>query len=268
MNLFKRQIVVIIAFIAFAAALPPVCRAGQYLVAIGGGERPQEALKAFILRSGGERAKILVITWASGAPDESFSSIKRDLTAVGAATVVQSPQAPLDAGSRAQLIAMLSDATGIFFSGGDQNRIMDVLADQELLALIRKKYASGTPVAGTSAGAAVLSDPMMTGEADLKLLDGNRVGIRPGLGLVPGVIIDQHFLVRQRHNRLFGLLIRFPGTIGIGIDEDTAVAIEDNRRLQVFGKTFVMIATPKGKSHRFSVSFISSGEVFDLKKLR
>ncbi|MER3631652.1 MAG: cyanophycinase, partial [Blastocatellia bacterium] len=165
----------------------------------------------------------------------------------------------------ARFISMLADATGVFFSGGDQNRIMDILADQELLALVCEKYWSGTP---TSAGAAVMSDPMMTGEADLKLPDGKRAGIRSGLGLIPGLIIDQHFLVRQRHNRLFGLLMRFPGTIGIGIDEDTAVAVEDNRTAQVFGKSFVMFAVPMGKTGSFSITFLAAGEVFELKRRR
>ncbi|MCV5111842.1 hypothetical protein OFM52_31795, partial [Escherichia coli] len=76
------------------------------------------------------------------------------------------------------------------------------------------------------------------------------------MGLIEDVIFDQHFLVRQRHNRLFGLLIRFPDALGIGIDEDTAVLIEDNRRLTVVGKTFVMIAFSKNKSRFFNVMFL------------
>ena len=121
--------------------------------------------------------------------------------------VEHAPIRPLDAEKRVKFVEQLNSASGVFFSGGDQNRIMDVLADEGLFQMIKSKYNSGTPFGGTSAGAAVMSDPMMTGEADLKILDGTKVGVRKGLGLLPSVIFDQHFLVRQRHNRLFGLII-------------------------------------------------------------
>ena len=145
---------------------------------------------------------------------------------------------------------------------------MDVLADEGLLQLVKAKYNSGTPFGGTSAGAAVMSDPMMTGEADLKILDGTKVGVRKGLGLLPNVIFDQHFLVRQRHYRLFGLIIANTKMLGIVIDESTSVMIEDNRRLTVVGKTQVMFVNSKKGVQPFSLSFLKAGEHFDLKKLK
>ena len=153
----------------------------------------------------------------------------------------------------------------MFFSGGDQNRIMDVLADEELLKLLKAKYNAGAPFGGTSAGAAVMSDPMMTGEADLKILDGSKVGVRKGLGLIPNVMFDQHFLARQRHNRLFGFVQRNPQFLGIGIDEDTAVLIEDNRRITVAGGTQVMLIDGKGREGAMLVHIVRSGERFDAK---
>ncbi len=238
----------------------------QRLLVVGGGERPPEAMKKFVEWSGGTKSHILAITWASGVPDESFASLKTGFEAAGAAVVEHAPIRPLDAGKRARFIKQLNAATGVFFSGGDQNRIMDVLADQELLTLIRKKYDAGTPFGGTSAGAAVMSDPMMTGEADLKILDGKKVGVRKGLGLIPNVMFDQHFLVRQRHNRLFGFLIENPKYLGVGIDEDTAVLIEDNRQLTVAGKTQVMFIHSKDTKQPFLVSFLSPTQQFDLNK--
>lgn len=92
MQRFTRHVLVALAFVLFAVVLPPVCHAGKYLVAIGGGERPAEAIKAFVSRSGGSRAKILVITWASNVPDESFAAIMRDLDGFGA-TAVAAPRA-------------------------------------------------------------------------------------------------------------------------------------------------------------------------------
>ncbi|MGD9561997.1 MAG: cyanophycinase [Pyrinomonadaceae bacterium] len=245
-----------------------VAAAQQRLLVVGGGDRPDEAVKKFVEWSGGEKARLLMITWASGVPEESFKALREDFSIVPGVTVEHAAMRPLDAEKRSKFIDQLKAATGVFFSGGDQNRIMDVLADEELLKLIREKYSDGTPFGGTSAGAAVMSDPMMTGEADLKVLDGSKVGVRRGLGLLPGVIFDQHFLVRQRHNRLFGLIMVNPKMLGIGIDEDMAVLVEDNRDLEVVGKTYVMfVRSPNGRQP-YSVSFLKDGERFDLKKHR
>lgn len=240
--------------------------AQQRLLVVGGGERPADAMKKFVEWSGGSKAKILAITWASGEPEASFNALSKGFKEAGAGEVIHAPIRPLDAEKRKQFVDAVGNADGIFFSGGDQNRIMDVLADEELYKLLREKYTKGIPFGGTSAGAAVMSDPMMTGEADLKILDGSKVGVRKGLGLLPNVIFDQHFLLRQRHNRLFGLVLVNPTMLGIGIDEDTAVLVEDNRRLTVAGATQVMFAhAPKGRQP-LQVSFLKPGEKFDVKK--
>lgn len=238
----------------------------QRLLVIGGGKRPPEAIKKFVEWSGGERARLLVITWATSEPEASFESFSKDLSAYKAKSVEPSPIAPLDADKRSKFVSQVQDSTGIYFTGGDQNRIMDVLKDEELLKMLRDKYAAGTPFGGTSAGAAVMSDPMITGEADLKILDGTKVGVRKGLGLIRDVIFDQHFLVRQRHNRLFGLVMVNPSMLGVGIDEDTSVLIEDNRKLQVVGATQVMFVDAKNKGGSMVVHFLKAGEWFDLKK--
>ena len=252
----------VVIFAAFATSVP----GQQRLLVIGGGKRPPEAIKRFVEWSGRENAKLLVITWATAQPDASFASFSKDLSALKTASVEPSPTAPLDSEKRSKFVSQVKDATGIYFTGGDQNRIMEVLKDEELLKLLRTKYASGTPFGGTSAGAAVMSDPMITGEADLKKLDGTKVGVRTGLGLIPNVIFDQHFLVRQRHNRLFGLIMVNPSMLGIGIDEDTSILIEDNRNLQVVGETQVMFVNAKGKDGSMIVNFLKTGERFDLKK--
>lgn len=254
--------------ILVAAFLAAAADGQQRLLVIGGGERPPDAMKRFVEWSGGEKARILVVTWASGVPDESFASLKKNFEDAGAGLVIHAPVRPLDEEKARRFRNVLREATGVFFSGGDQNRIMDVLADEELLRLIREKYAAGTPFGGTSAGAAVMSDPMITGEADLKILDGSKVGVRKGLGLIPNVIFDQHFLVRQRHNRLFGLVMANPKLLGIGIDEDTAVLIEDDRMLTVVGATQVMFVHSPNGGNPFTLHFLTVSERFDLRKKR
>ena len=134
----------------------------QRLVVVGGGTRPPDAVKKFVDWSGGAKARILIITWASGEPNESFEALKKSFELAGARSIEHAAIRPLDAAKRADFIIQLKESTGVFFSGGDQNRIMDVLADVEMLKLVRAEYAVGTPFGGTSAGAAVMSDPMMT----------------------------------------------------------------------------------------------------------
>lgn len=240
--------------------------AQQRLLVVGGGERPEAAVKKFIEWSGGEKARLLMITWASGVPEESFEALKKDFSVLPTAAIEHAAMRPLDAEKRAKFVEQLKNATGVFFSGGDQNRIMDVLADEELLKLIREKYSSGTPFGGTSAGAAAISDPMMTGDADLKVLDGSKVGVRKGLGLIQNVIFDQHFLVRQRHNRLFGLVMLNSRMLGIGIDEDTAVLIEDNRILTVAGATQVMMVESTSAPGKLIVQILRPNDRFDVRK--
>ncbi|HLA96066.1 MAG TPA: cyanophycinase [Pyrinomonadaceae bacterium] len=255
----------IVVWILIAAGVVAIL-GQQRLLVIGGGERPPEAMKKFVEWSGGTRSRILVITWASGVPDESFESLDKGFRAVNAGIVEHAPVRPLDAETRKRFVEQLNNSTGVFFSGGDQNRIMDVLADDELLRQIKRKYDAGTPFGGTSAGAAVMSDPMMTGEADLKVLDGSKVGVRKGLGFIPNIIFDQHFLVRQRHNRLFGLVMTHPEMLGIGIDEDNAVLIMNNKELLAVGTTWVMLIDARNKKGAMVVTFLKSGEKFDLKK--
>lgn len=257
-----RLLLTIITFLALAE----IAVGQQRLLVIGGGERPPEAIMKFVEWSGGPKARILIVTWASGVPDESFVALKKSFEAHSGTSVEHAAMRPLDAQKRTRFIEQLKNASAVFFSGGDQNRVMDVLADAELLELLRKKYKLGTPFGGTSAGAAVMSDPMMTGEADLKILDGTKVGVRKGLGLIANVMFDQHFLVRQRHNRLFGFVIQNPAFLGIGIDEDNAVLISDNRNLEVTGSTHVMFVDAKDQNGALRVNFLKPGERFDLKK--
>jgi cyanophycinase len=124
---------------------------------------------------------------------------------------------------------------------------MDVLADPELLAATKARFAAGVVFGGTSAGAAVMSLRMITGEGDFTVIDGNEVEVRPGLGLVEGVIVDQHFVRRQRENRLFGLVLKYPGERGVGIDEETALLVPEGPP-EVVGKVIVILVDARERT--------------------
>ncbi len=241
--------------------------AQQRLVVIGGGARPPESLARFVEWAGGkEKARILIITWASGVPQESFDALKKDFEKFPVNSFEHAPLTPLDAEKRKQFLEQLRNATGVFFSGGDQNRIMEVLKDEPLYNALREKYDAGAVFGGTSAGAALMSTPMMTGENDLTVIDGKKVGTRKGLGLLPNTILDQHFIKRQRQNRLFGLVLANPQMLGIGIDEDTALLVKDNRFAEIAGASYVMIVDGSSKKATFMINLLKAGEKFDLVK--
>jgi cyanophycinase len=159
-------------------------------------------------------------------------------------------------------------ATGIFFGGGDQGRIMDVLQDRELADALRDRYRQGVVFGGTSAGTAVMSNLMITGASDPTVVDGRSVEVRAGLGLLPGVILDQHFLKRQRQNRLFGLVLDHPRLLGVGVDEGTALAVTDNRHAEVVGPGSVMMVDAVVGTDDLVVSLVRPGETFDLRTRR
>lgn len=254
--------------LAAALLLPQTLLAGEKLILLGGGPRPPEALARFVEWAGGDDARLLVVTWASAEPLESHLSIEGDLRQYRPAAIEAAPFAPLGPGDRGRMLSAIRRASGIFFGGGDQGRIMDVLQDRELADALRERYRQGVVFAGTSAGTAMMSGIMITGGADSTVLDGRRVEVRAGLGLLPGVILDQHFLKRQRQNRLFGLVLDHPRLLGVGVDEGAALAVTDNRHAEVVGPGAVMMVDAVVGTDDLIVSLVRPGETFDLKTRR
>jgi cyanophycinase len=218
--------------------------------------------------AGGRDARILIVTWASSVPVESAAAFEDDLRPHHPSRVDVAPFAPLDLAKRAQLLDLLAGATGVFFTGGDQTGHMDVLADPGLLEAFRRRYREGVAFGGSSAGTAIMSPRMITGEGDFTVIDGAKVDTRPGLGLLEGTIVDQHFVKRQRQNRLFGLVLAHPEELGVGIDEGTALAVEGGRHATVFGDGSVMLVDARHERGALLVRLLRSGQRVDLVKRR
>jgi cyanophycinase len=272
------RISLVLLLAAAALAAPPVAPAGTAaearLVIVGGGDRPPEALARFVAWAGGASARVLVLPWASGEPKESCEALLAELALHAPGEAACGPHAtldatgkaaPLDAERKEAALAGLARATGVFFTGGDQARIMDVLADSDLLAAVKGRFAAGVVFGGTSAGAAVMSARMITGDGDFTVIDGGAVGVRPGLGLLEGAIVDQHFVKRQRQNRLFGLVLKHPEERGVGIDEDTALLVTGGRHAEVVGKGPVMLVDAKGPD-RLEITLLRAGQTTDLRQ--
>jgi len=218
-----------------------------HLVIIGGGEVPTAVLKEFINLAGGpEKARILVIPMASAEPEESAKAQVETFKTLG----VQDVKGLLvrrEAGEA--ILKAIDGATGIYFTGGDQARLATNLVGTPAQEKLLQIYRRGGVIGGTSAGAAIMSKVMITGEQKLhpdtkdgfNTIEKSNVITREGLGFVTNAIIDQHFIARKRQNRLIGLALENPTLLGIGIDERTAVVLRPDGMLDVIGEGAVMI---------------------------
>ncbi len=221
--------------------LPLISFAQTKLLLIGGGSRPEQAMKEFVLHAQGTQSYILIIPWASETLD-SAEKIKLEFASHGAKKIEIIPH-ELSPADLIQLQEKIRLSTGIFFTGGNQNSLMASIKKFQLTDLIKNKFQQGAMMGGTSAGTAIMSDPMLNGEANLAVIDGAQVGLTQGLGLLPkSIIVDQHFIVRGRFNRLAGLILDQKAHMGLAIDENTSLLIINNKA-KVIGPTQVLLFT-------------------------
>ncbi|MEI2580489.1 cyanophycinase [Scytonema sp. PRP1] len=215
----------------------------RQLVIIGGAEDKEgdcQILREFVRRAGGTKARIAIMTAATELPREVGENYIRVFERLGAEDVrILDTESREDASSSTALEA-INKATGVFFTGGDQARITSVLKDTEIDKAIHKRCSEGIVVGGTSAGAAVMPDVMIV-EGDSETNPRMEiVDMGPGLGFLPGVVIDQHFSQRGRLGRLIAALAQQPAVLGFGIDENTAIVVTDSQ-FEVIGEGSVTV---------------------------
>jgi cyanophycinase len=217
-----------------------------HLVLIGGGEKPAVAMKKFVELAGGPSAPIVVVPTASEDPDVGPYYTKLFKEERGCTDFVVLPIKTREDAGRIDLAEKAARARGIFFSGGDQNRTTKALLDTPVGKAIEAAFARGAVVGGTSAGTACQSALMITGEGDVKAVRAGVVELARGLGFFRGVIVDQHFVARQRFNRLLSAILEHPDLVGVGIDEDTAVWVRPDGTFEVLGNRSVVVLDAKG----------------------
>ncbi|MCF4970443.1 cyanophycinase [Nostoc sp. CMAA1605] len=215
----------------------------RQLVIIGGAEDKDgdsQILREFVRRAGSTRANIVIMTAATELPRDVGENYIRVFERLGAEKVrIVDTETREDATSSTALEA-IAKATGIFFTGGDQARITSILKDTELDRAIHQRYGEGIVIGGTSAGAAVMPDKMIV-EGDSETNPRPEiVDMGPGLGFLPGVVIDQHFSERGRLGRLITALVREPAVLGFGIDENTAMVVTDSQ-IEIIGQGSVTV---------------------------
>ena len=223
-----------------------------YIVPIGGAEekvRDPAILRRFVELCGGGRARIAVIPTASKLRKTGrlYEEIFTELGAAGARSLPLETRADCE---RREWLAVLERADGVFLAGGNQLRLSTTLGGTPVADLLRRRNAGeGLHVAGTSAGAAFLSEHMIAFGDEGPTPRSDMVTLAPGLGLTTLAVVDQHFRQRDRIGRLITALAYNPRPIGIGLDEDTAAFIDPEDNLEVAGSGAITIVDPSEVSY-------------------
>jgi cyanophycinase len=238
-----------------------------YLIAIGGAEdkgteeekERQNSLDFFkegilqqILALSGKKAdpRIEVVTAASTIPDEVGSIYKKAFKKLGCIDIGHLKIVSREDADNKKTLERLEKCNCILFSGGDQLRLCSVLGGTEFLDILRERYESEPfVIAGTSAGAAAMSNTMICGGDESRAYLKGKVELSIGLGFLRDVIIDTHFDARGRFGRLVQAIAAQPGAIGIGLDEDTGVIIEKGHKLRAIGSSSVIIVDGSSIRH-------------------
>lgn len=214
------------------------------LIIIGGAEDKTgecNILKAFVALSGSAAAKLTIIATATEKPIEAGSQYKSVFKRLGAIDTNVLDINSRDDADLERNASLISESSGIFFTGGDQLRITSILGGTKVYNALHNAYKAGAAIAGTSAGASAMSRTM--------IVDGNNndparkctLKMAPGLGLLEAALIDQHFHQRGRIGRLLCGVAENPSILGIGIDEDTAVRVYPDAHIEVIGSNSVTI---------------------------
>ena len=284
MNRILRALLLVAAFAAAPLESQQAASARGTLYIVGGGPQPAALVREFVDLAGGPgKARIVVFAMASAyglTGGEEKADQLRGLGAEARNVWVTREQAMTDSVAR-----LLDGATGVWFGGGDQGRLADVLRGTPTERAIHARYSAGAVIGGTSAGAAVMSAVMLTGD------ERTPGGMRPdstlswvtiarentittdGFGLIGDVIIDQHFLRRKRHNRLISLVLERAPHLGAGIDESTALVVHADGTWSVRGASTVVIydarqaaVTPAGQvlgASGMRMHVLPAGSTFD-----
>jgi cyanophycinase len=249
------------------------------LIIIGGHEDKEgdkEILREVCFRVG--KAPLVVATIATAHPEDVWQEYRDIFRSLGLTALEHLHIQSREDAFAPENLAILEDAGGVFFSGGDQLRITSRIGGAPVCERIRKIFSDGGVIAGTSAGASAVSESMLVSAPSGESHKMDSLQMAPGLGFLRGVIIDQHFAERGRLGRLVGAVAQNPRLLGVGIDEDTAILAE-SQRFRVIGSGAVYVVDGMRESYTnlseeepgkavsifgLCLHILSSGDEFDL----
>lgn len=255
------------------------------LVLIGGHEDTdgkEDILREVVRLSGGEEARIAVITIASEKPEEMAEKYREAFGRLGVKGLRFVTSRSRDEADRDENLEAIRWATCAFFTGGDQQDLVKTVRNTKLDELLHRRNLEGQVIAGTSAGAAMMSELMAESGRGATSPRAGLVELGHGLDFLPGTIIDSHFSQRGRMGRLLSVVSLRPQAIAIGIDEDTALVVTGRERCEVIGKGAVNVIDTSRMTHNsregadrgeplalfgLTLHVLSQGCVFDLRTM-
>lgn len=241
------------------------------IMIIGGAEdkvHGREILHTFFGRAGSTEARIAIIPSASREPAAIGERYWRIFSEMGAKDIKVLDIRDREKGNDPEFLDYLHNCTAAFMTGGDQLRLCGLLADTPVMEIVRTRSREGQiTLAGTSAGAAVMGYQMIAGGGSGESPNRSLVDLTTGLGIVPEILVDQHFHNRNRMARLISAITSYPQLLGIGIDEDTCTLVEGDGTIYVMGKGTVTIVDP-GKISYTNQPNVGSTEPLSIYNLR
>lgn len=249
------------------------------LFIIGGGDRDDSLMQQMIQVSGWKKGDIMVAIPLSSTYDSAYHWINDQLQQMTGQACVRFDSSAIHDVAK---LDSLRKAKIIFIGGGDQSRMMQLIEGSTVKKMIQEAYRNGATIGGTSAGAAIMSELMITGnqlldtayQSTFPVLRSENLELKEGLGLLDSVIVDMHFIARSRYNRLLSAVIEHPNYLCIGIDEATAIIVHGDSATVAGESQVVTIATPdrikKGKDRLIGasgldVSIYLPGDKFQIK---
>jgi len=278
----KKICILLLLAIGTAATFAQTKNTKGKLFIIGGGSRPDAMVDRIIKEAGLQQGGYgIILPMSSEDPDSAVYYAKQQFIKKGLQNIhgVNFHKGEMPG---AQKLDSVRNAKLIYISGGDQVRFMGVVQGTDIEKAIHDAFDKGCVVGGTSAGAAVMSKVMITGnelkhpdyESTFRNIEAGNIETKEGLGFIENAIIDQHFVKRSRYNRLISAIIEFPGLTGIGIDESTAILVI-GRTVEVIGDSQVVVfentkpskVTKAGKlsAKEIKLRIYLSGDMFALK---
>ncbi len=243
----------------------------------------QEGILARVVKeSGGNEAFIVLVPTASSIPDQVIENYKQAFGKLGCMNLHVMDIRMREDALKPEYLELVKKANCIMFSGGDQSKITQYIGGTKLHKVILERYKNEDfVIAGTSAGAMCMSQEMITGGSSTEAFIKGAVGMNEGMGFVPQLIIDSHFIRRGRFGRLAEAVARFPDHIGIGLAEDTGIVIKDCNQCEVIGSGMVILFDPRKLKHNnenglevgspmsltnLKTHILANGDIFNIKK--
>ncbi len=207
-------------------------------------------LSHVVKEAGGEGAKVVVIPTASSIPVEVSDHYLEAFDRLGSSHITIADIRKRKQSDDKEILALVEQADCVMFSGGDQSKIAKKIGGTKLHSLLAERYRTEPfVIAGTSAGAMAMSEEMITGGSAQESMLKGAIGMSKGLGLLPSLIIDTHFIRRGRFGRLAEAVAMHPTLIGVGLAEDTGLIIKNRNKFKVIGSGMVIVFDPSGLTH-------------------